>query len=83
MKFEPTNYRFESGSFQIWVMFKNRTVAPVARAYKRAIDAVRDAEEYASGFRPCEYRKDRIARFLVCKATVNEVVRLKYRGGVS
>ena len=80
MKFEPTNYRFESGSFQIWAMFKDHTAAPVARAYKRAVDAARDAEEYAKGLKSCEYRKDHIASFLVCKVSVNEIVRLKKEG---
>lgn len=81
MKFEPTNYKFEAGSFQIWAMFKDHTAAPVARAYKRAIDAERDAEEYAKGHRSCEYRKDHIASFLICRVTVNEIVRLKNEGG--
>lgn len=77
MKCEPTNYRFEAGSFQIWAMFKNHTAAPVARAYKRAVDAARDAQDFARGIKSCEYRRDRIARFLVCRVDVREVVRFK------
>lgn len=77
MNFEPTNYKFETGSFQIWAMFKDHTAAPVARAYKRAIDAARDAEMYARGLKSCEYRRDHIASFLVCKVSVKEIVRLK------
>ena len=81
MKFESTSYKFGCVSFQIWAMFKNHTVAPVARAYRRAVDAARDAEEYAKGHKSCEYRRDHIASFLVCKVNVNEVVRLKKEGG--
>ena len=77
VKFEPTNYKFEAVSFQIWAMFKDRTAAPVARAYKRAIDAERDAEEFAKGLRSCEYRRERIASFMICKVEINEIVRLK------
>ena len=58
-------------------MFRDRTAAPVARAYKRAIDAERDAEDYATGLKSCEYRRDHIASFLVCKVDINEIVRLK------
>lgn len=81
MKFEPANYRFECGSYQIWAMFKDNTAAPVARAYKRAVDAARDAEDYANGHKSCEYRKDRIERFLVCKVDIHEIVRLKAKEG--
>lgn len=81
MKFEPTNYKFEAGSFQIWAMFKDHTAAPVARAYKRAVDAARDAEEYAKGHKSCGYRQDHIASFMVCRVAVNEIVRLKKEGG--
>lgn len=77
MKFEPTNYRFECGSYQIWALFKDHTAAPVARAYKRAIDAERDAENYATGLKSCGYRRDHIASFLVCKCDIHEIVRLK------
>ena len=83
MKFEPTNYKFEAGSFQIWAMFKDHTAAPVARAYKRAVDAARDAQDYARGLKSCEYRKYSIASFLVCKVDVREIVRLKNEGGAS
>lgn len=81
MKFQPTNYKFECGSYQIWAFFKNWTAAPVARAYKRAIDAARDAEDFARGLKSCEYRRDRIESFLVCKVAVREIVRLKNEGG--
>ena len=81
MKFEPTNYKFTCGSYQIWALFKNHTAAPVARAYKRAIDAERDAEEFAEGRRSCEYRRDRIASFMICKVDINEIVRLKNEVG--
>ena len=77
MKFEPTNYKFTSGSYQIWAFFEDWTAAPVARAYKRAIDAARDAEDFAKGIKTCEYRRDRIKSFLVCKVDINEIVRLK------
>lgn len=80
MKFQPTNYKFECGSYQIWAFFKNWTAAPVARAYKRAIDAARDAEDFARGLKPCEYRRDHIESFLVCKVDVREIVRLKKEG---
>ena len=77
MKFEPTNYKFVCGSYQIWALFQDHTAAPVARAYKRAIDAERDAEDYATGFKSYEYRRDHIASFLVCKCDIREIVRLK------
>ena len=82
MKFEPTNYKFTCGSYQIWAFFKNRTAVPVARAYKRAVDAARDAEDFARGLKSCEYRRDRIKSFLVCKVSVNEIVRLRNEGDV-
>lgn len=77
MKFEPTNYKFECGSYQVWAMFKDRTAAKVAGAFKRAVDAAREAEEYATGFKTCQYRRANIERFLVCKCDIKEIVRLK------
>ena len=77
MKFEPTNYKFECGSFQIWAFFNDRTAAPVARAYKRAIDAARDAEDYANGLKSCGYDRARIVSFLICKVDVKEIARLR------
>ena len=77
MKFEPTNYKFEASSFQIWAMFKDHTAAPVARAYKRAVDAARDAEEYANGSKSCGYVRADISSFLICKVEVKEIARLR------
>ena len=77
MKFEPTNYRFETGSFQIWALFEDHTVAPVATAYKRAVDAARDADDYAKGVRSCGYERAGIVSFLICKVAVNEIARLR------
>lgn len=81
MKFEPTDYKFTCRSYQIWALLKNHTAVPVARAYRRAIDAVRDAEDYAKGLKSCEYRRDRIASFMICKVDINEIVRLKNEVG--
>ena len=77
MKFEPTNYKFTCGSYQIWALFEDHTAAPVARAFKRAVDAAREADEYANGLRSCEYDRARIVSFLICKVDVNEIVRLR------
>lgn len=77
MKFEPTNYRFEAGSYQIWAMFDDHAAAPVARAYKRAVDAARDADDFANGIKSCEYDRARIVRFLICKVDVKEIARLR------
>ena len=78
MKFEPTNYKFETGSFQIWVMFVDHTTAPIEYCiYKRAVDAVRDADEYARGMKSCGYDRANIVSFLICKVEVKEVVRLR------
>lgn len=77
MKFEPTNYRFETGSFQIWALFEDHSAAPVARAYKRAVDAARDADDYANGLKSCGYDMSRIVSFLICKVDVKEIARLR------
>ena len=53
------------------------TASELGVCQKRAIDAERDAEEFAKGRRSCEYRRDRIASFMICKVDINEIVRLK------
>lgn len=77
MKFEPTNYKFTFGSYQIWALFENHTAAPVARAYKRAVDAARDADDYANGLKSCDYDRARIVSFLICKVEGKEIARLR------
>lgn len=75
MKAGLTNYKLSCGCWVIYAQFKNRAVAPVRVAYKRACDAAREAQDMARGTAWCGYDRSKIKSFIVCRRDDKEIVR--------
>lgn len=71
VKLGLTNFKFERESWEIDAIYENNVVTKVAGAYKRACDAMRDADLRANAGGWGDVRS-----LLVCKTTVREVCRI-------